>query len=125
MKRLAMVLALSMGVAALTPVAQAALRFVVIDGTNGKILSTDLAAGDLKVTRNSTGFYTLTFKFNVLAFMGSAQMGGPGADATRLLFTSTFDTKNSKHIDVAIFGVAAKSPVLDFTDGRITILVNK
>lgn len=102
-----------------------ALKFAVIDGSNGKVLRTDLPANDLKVKRNSTGFYTLTFKFNILFFMGNVQQGGPGADATSLIFTSTFDTANAKVVNVATYGVAPKSPVLDFMDGRITILVNK
>ncbi|HEV7239659.1 MAG TPA: hypothetical protein VGQ36_10495 [Thermoanaerobaculia bacterium] len=125
MKRFAACLAVAVCISFLAPVAQGALRFAVIDGTNGKILSTDLAANDLKVTRTGAGSYTLTFKFNILFFMGNVQAGGPGGDATSMIFTSVYDTKTKKIVYVTTYGVAAKSPVLDPMDGRITILVNK
>jgi hypothetical protein len=126
MKRLVLLLSISLALALVAPAAEAALRFIVIDGTNGTIVSSDLAANDRPaVTRISQGFYRLIFRFNIAVFTGHAQRPGGGGDATALIFTSTYDPNKPREIHVKTLGVASGQPVLSPMDGRITIIVNR
>lgn len=110
----------------IAPRADAALRFVVINGNNGTIITSDLAAGDRPtVTRLSQGSYLLTFRFNIVVFAGHAQRPGTAGDATPLIFTSTYDPNRPREIRVLTLGVSTGQPVLGPMDGRITVIVNR
>lgn len=126
MKRLAVILSLSLLIVLAAPSAHAALRFVTIDGTTGAIISTDLSTADRPaVTRISPGFYKLVFRFNIVVFAGHAQRPGGAGDATALIFTSTYDPAKPREIHVKTLGVAAGQPVLSAMDGRMTVIVNR
>ena len=126
MKRLASLASISLLLLIVEPIMHAALRFVVINGTNGSIVSSDLAAGDRPtVTRIAQGFYRLNFRFNIVVFAGHAQRPGPAGDATALIFTSTFDPAKPREIHVQTLGVATGQPVLGPLDGRMTVILNR
>jgi hypothetical protein len=126
MKRLSLLVSVSLLLGIVAPTAHAALRFVVINGTNGTIISSDLGAGDRPtVTRIGQGFYKLTFGFNIVVFAGHAQRPGVAGDATALIFTSTYDPAKPREIHVQTLGVASGQPVLIPMDGRITVIVNR
>ena len=126
MKRLGMLFAITLVLLTVAPDAQAALRYVAINGTNGAILASDLAAADRPtVTRISAGFYRLVFRFNIVVFAGDAQAPGGGGDATAMIFTSTYDPARPREIHVKTLGVASGQPVLNAMDGRITVIVNR
>lgn len=125
MKRLLSVLVIATALAMVAPSADAALRYLVIDGTTGAIIRTDITGALPTVARLSAGFYRIRFGFNILVFAGHAQRPGIAGDATGLIFTSSYHPTNRREIHVATLGVAASSPVLTHMDGRITIIVNQ
>lgn len=125
MRRLVLAFALATCFALVAPDADAALRYLVIDGTTGAIVRTDIAGAPPAVARLGTGFYRIRFGFNVLVFAGHAQRPGIAGDATGLIFTSSYHPTNPREIHVTTLGVAASSPVLTRMDGRITIIVNQ
>ena len=126
MKRFGMLFAIAFALMMVAPGAEAALRYVVINGTNGAILATDLNAVDRPtVTRIGPGFYRLVFRFNILVFAGDAQAPGGAGDATAMIFTSTYDPARPREILVKTLGVASGQPVLNPMDGRITVIVNR
>ncbi|HYO77164.1 MAG TPA: hypothetical protein VE010_11930 [Thermoanaerobaculia bacterium] len=125
MRRLMLLGALLLATVVAQP-ASAALKYVVIDGSNGTIVGTDLTTADRpRVQRLGAGFYRLTFRFNVVVFAGHAQSAGGAGDATALLFTSTYDPAKPREIHVSTIGAAAGSPLLTRQDGRMTIIVNR
>lgn len=125
MRRLVFVFALVACFALVAPEAHAALRYLVIDGTTGTIIRTDITGAPPAVARLGTGVYRIRFGFNVLVFAGHAQRPGIAGDATGLIFTSSYHPTNPRELHVATLGVAASSPVLTHMDGRITIIVNQ
>ena len=125
MKRLFMYTAFAVCLSAMAPGAEAALRSLVIDGTNGTIIRTDITGTRPQITRLAAGFYRIRFSFNVSTIVGHAQRPGAGGDATGLIFTSTYDPARPREIHVLTLGVASGQPVLNAMDGRITIIVNQ
>ena len=126
MKRLVLPIVICVLSLLVTPSAEAALRYIVINGNNGAILASDLATADRPtITRFSQGSYRLTFRFNILVFAGHAQQPGVAGDATPLIFTSTYDPNRPREIRVLTLGVSTGRPVLGPLDGRITVIVNR
>ena len=125
-RRIAFSLFLASMLLTVTPVAEAALRYVVVDGTNGTIVTTDLPPTQRPVvTRMGAGSYRLRFPFNVVVFAGHAQRAGVSGDATALVFTSVYDPAKPRELFVTTYGIASTQPVLPPQDGRMTIIVNR
>lgn len=103
------------------------LRYISINGmVNPPVITgTNLANADRPtITRNGAGFYTIDFRFTVRFFNGDAQAGGPGRDASSLIFTSRFDTMDPTKLDIVTYATSPGAPVtMTPQDGRLSIIV--